>query len=39
MYGKSHLWRIIFEANRDILSDPGRVHPGQVLKIPPYDET
>ena len=39
MYGKSNLWRIIFEANRDILSDPGRIHPGQVLKIPPYDET
>jgi hypothetical protein len=38
MYGKSHLWRIIFEANRDILSDPGRVQPGQVLKIPPQPE-
>jgi len=35
MYGQSHLWRVIFEANRDILSDPGRIHPGQVLKIPP----
>ncbi len=35
MYGQSHLWRIIFEANRDPLSVPGRIHPGQVLKIPP----
>jgi len=38
MYGQSHLWTIIFEANRDILSDPGRIHPGQVLKIPPLPE-
>ncbi len=38
MYGQSHLWRIIFEANRDILSEPGRIHPGQVLKIPPKPE-
>jgi hypothetical protein len=35
MYGQSSLWPIIFEANRDILSDPGRIHPGQILKIPP----
>jgi LysM repeat protein len=38
MYGQSPLWRIIFEANRDILSDPGRIHPDQVLKIPPKPE-
>ncbi len=35
MYGQSNLWRIIFEANRDQLSDPGRIYPGQVIKIPP----
>jgi nucleoid-associated protein YgaU len=35
MYGQASLWRIIFEANRDVLTDPGRVFPGQVLKIPP----
>ncbi|MEM7348571.1 MAG: LysM peptidoglycan-binding domain-containing protein, partial [Chloroflexota bacterium] len=35
MYGQAHLWRVIFEANRDTLSDPGRIRPGQVLKIPP----
>jgi LysM repeat protein len=34
-YGNTQLWRIIFEANQDILSDPGRLRPGQVLKIPP----
>ena len=35
MYGQASLWNLIFEANRDILSDPGRIHAGQVLKIPP----
>ncbi|MBN1991375.1 MAG: LysM peptidoglycan-binding domain-containing protein [Anaerolineae bacterium] len=39
MYGQANLWRIIFEANRDILTDPGRIQPGQVLKIPPKPET
>ncbi len=38
MHGQSSLWRIIFEANRDVLSDPGRIHPGQALKIPPKPE-
>ncbi len=27
--------RKIFEANRDQISDPDRIHPGQVLRIPP----
>jgi N-acetyl-anhydromuramyl-L-alanine amidase AmpD len=35
LYGRASLWPTIFEANRDILSDPGRLHAGQVLKIPP----
>jgi len=34
-YGQSSLWRLIFEANRDILDDPARIRPGMVLKIPP----
>lgn len=34
-YGKSTLWRVIFEANQNILSDPSRIRPGQVLTIPP----
>jgi N-acetyl-anhydromuramyl-L-alanine amidase AmpD len=34
-YGQSHLWRPIYEANRDILSDPSRIQAGQVLQIPP----
>lgn len=27
-------WEPIFEANRDILADPDRLHPGQVLRLP-----
>lgn len=38
VYGQSHLWRIIFEANRHILSDPALIRPGQVLTIPPKPE-
>jgi hypothetical protein len=38
VYGQSTLWRLIFEANRDTLSEPGRIYPGQVLKIPPQPE-
>lgn len=31
-YGIS--WNQIYEANRDILSDPDKIYPGQELKIP-----
>jgi nucleoid-associated protein YgaU len=34
-YGDALLWPTIYAANRDILSDPNRIYPGQVLKIPP----
>jgi nucleoid-associated protein YgaU len=34
VYGKSSKWKVIFEANRDIVKDPDLIHPGQVLKIP-----
>jgi uncharacterized protein YidB (DUF937 family) len=33
-YGDANLWKQIFEANRDRISDPDRIHPGQVLRIP-----
>lgn len=36
-YGKASQWPRIFEANRDQLDDPDRIHPGQVLRIPPAD--
>ncbi|MEW5958782.1 MAG: N-acetylmuramoyl-L-alanine amidase [Chloroflexota bacterium] len=38
MYGRSALWPIIFEANRETMRDPGRISPGQILKIPPQPE-
>jgi cytochrome c oxidase subunit IV len=36
-YGRGHggEYHLIFEANKSLLSDPGKVHPGQVLRIPP----
>ncbi len=34
-YGNANAWKSIFEANRDQLSDPDRIKPGQILKIPP----
>ena len=27
-------WQQIYDANRDILNDPDKIHPGQELKIP-----
>lgn len=33
--GDANAWNRIFEANRDQLSDPDRIQPGQVLKLPP----
>lgn len=32
--GDAHAYPRIFEANRDQLSDPDKIKPGQVLKIP-----
>ncbi|MBV6417842.1 MAG: putative protein YgaU [Steroidobacteraceae bacterium] len=33
-YGDPLLYPKIFEANRDILTDPNRIKPGQKLRIP-----
>lgn len=33
-YGNANAWNTIFEANRDQLTDPDRIKPGQMLKIP-----
>ena len=33
-YGKASKWRAIHEANKDIIADPDRIFPGQVIKIP-----
>jgi nucleoid-associated protein YgaU len=32
--GNANSWRQIYEANRDVLDNPDRINPGQVLKIP-----
>ena len=34
IYGKATRWRRIYDANRDVLKSPDRLHPGMVLKIP-----
>ena len=34
-YGDAKQWKRIFEANKDILTDPNKIKPGQKLKIPP----
>lgn len=33
-YGDAQAYNRIFDANRDQLSDPNKIQPGQVLKIP-----
>ena len=37
-YGDASRYPVIFEANRPMLSDPNRIFPGQVLRIPPPEE-
>ncbi len=34
LYGRAGDYMKIFEANRDTLSDPNKINPGQTLKIP-----
>jgi nucleoid-associated protein YgaU len=34
-YGNANAYPRIFEANRPMLSDPDKIYPGQVLRIPP----
>jgi len=34
VYGDRKLWPLIYRSNRDQISDPRRLWPGQVLKIP-----
>ena len=33
-YGNAGKYPVIFEANRPMLSDPDKIYPGQVLRIP-----
>ena len=36
-YGHGHVgkYQVIFEANKPLLTDPDKIYPGQVLRIPP----
>ncbi|HSM13005.1 MAG TPA: peptidoglycan-binding protein LysM [Thermoanaerobaculia bacterium] len=34
-YGDANKYPVIFEANKPLLSDPDKIYPGQVLRIPP----
>jgi len=33
-YGDATKWRMIYEANKDLITDPDLIYPGQELKIP-----
>ena len=33
-YGSASKYTLIFEANRDIISDPNKIYPGQKIRIP-----
>ncbi|MEM9014138.1 MAG: peptidoglycan-binding protein LysM [Pseudomonadota bacterium] len=36
-YGDAMKYPVIFEANKPMLSDPDKIYPGQVLRIPPQE--
>lgn len=36
-YGNAMKYPIIFEANKPMLTDPNKIYPGQVLRIPALD--
>ena len=37
-YAQKDLWVFIYEANRDIISHPSKVRPGQYIRIPELSE-
>lgn len=37
-YGNAMKYPVIFEANKPMLSDPDKIYPGQVLRIPPLQQ-
>lgn len=36
-YGSYKKYMVIFEANKPMLTDPDKIYPGQVLRIPPAE--
>lgn len=39
IYGDPTKWRVIYEANRDIIDNPNKIYVGQILVIPSADST
>ncbi len=37
-YGDAMKYPVIFEANKPMLTDPDKIYPGQVLRIPPLGD-
>jgi nucleoid-associated protein YgaU len=37
-YGDAKLWRKIFEHNKDVIKDPDKIFPGQVITLPPKED-
>ena len=33
-YGKASAWHAIYDANREVIDDPDRIFPGQVIQLP-----
>ena len=33
-YGDAKLWRKIFQHNKDVIENPDKIFPGQILKLP-----
>ncbi|MGO2357412.1 MAG: peptidoglycan-binding protein LysM [Mesonia sp.] len=38
VYGDAMKYPVIFEANKPMLTDPDKIYPGQVLRVPYLDE-
>lgn len=38
VYGNAMKYPVIFEANKPMLTDPDKIYPGQVLRIPELDD-
>lgn len=38
VYGEANAWRMIYEANRDQLDDPGDLKVGMTLRVPPRQD-
>ena len=38
-YGTTKKWNKIYEANRDVLSGPNKIYPGQVINVPSEDSS